>query len=256
MRQQTLPPSWQYGLLSVHDREGRIYHTLAKPNHVEPWARKAAILDKPLWQVLPSEESDWIMHATRQALQGGPSHSIRAQKIEGRQLNGDVRLFEIGKGLVAVLAKNWWEEAPQSGKPPVECDALSQYYLSNPTLELSEPEFVWWVQETGFIMTHRSQLEMGPLPVFSQKLRRHIHIQEIFRADSAACIMKHIHAAFQTQEKQSFSLEESFENLLIVNSYTIYPLNGGFTNERDVVMMTRNMISSSNLDSQGIRSVG
>ena len=196
------------------------------------------------------------MHATRRALQGDPTHSIRALEIEGGQLNGDVKLFDIGKGLVALLAKNWWTEAPQSAIPSVEFDSLSRYYLSNPILELSEPEFVWWVQETGFITTHRSHLEVAPLPLISHGPGRHVHIQELFEANSATCIMKHVHAAFQTREKQSFTMEESFENLLIVNSYTIYPLNECFTNERDVVMMTRKMTSSTNLDSQAIYSVG
>ena len=256
MRQRALPSSWQYGLLSLLDREGRAHHTLARSNHVDPWVRKAALLHKPLWKVVPSEEADWIMHATRQALQGDPTHSIRALEIEGRQLNGDVRVFELGKGLAALLAKNWWEDAPQLGIPPVEFDLLSRYYLSNPILELSEPEFVWWVQETGFITTHRSHVEVAPLPLFSNGPYRNVHIQEMFEGKSATCIMKHVDAAFQTREKQAFSLEETFENILIVNSYTIYPLNECFTNKRDVVMMTRKMTSSTNLDSQALSSVG
>ena len=203
---------------------------------------------------MPSEESDWIMHATRQALQGDPSHSIRALEIEGRQLNGDVRLFEIGKGLVAILAKNWWTEIGQSG-PPVEFDALSRYYLSHPTLKLSEPEFVWWVQETGFITNYRTQSEAAPLPPFFQKADKQ-YVQEMFNADSATCIMKHVHATFQTLEKQTFSLEEPFENLLIVHSFVIYPLNTWVTHEPNVVMITRKMTSSTNLDSQGIYSAG
>ena len=83
-----------------------------------------------------------------------------------------------------------------------------------------------------------------------------MHMEGMFDTESLQGIMRHIHVVSQTREQHSFTLEEPFENLLIGNSYTIYPLNNGWSTERDIVMVTKKMTSSTNLDSQTIYSVG
>ena len=192
------------------------------------------------------------MFNIRRALQGYPSHCVRSAEFDGRQLNFQARYFDLGKGLAACLVKNWWEHDAHSLKIPTKFDELSRYYLLKKRLQFSDPQLVCWVHDSGLMTNSRSQLEVTPLSPSSQRLR---HMDEMFDTDSLHCIMNYVHAASQTREKQSFTLMETLENLWELNAYTLYPLNHGGPNQRDVVMMTKTCLASTIRDSQKIFSV-
>ena len=253
MREQVLPQAWGYGRLSFIDREGLGHCRLDSSHFIDPLARDNNVRMKPFWKVRPGEQSDWLLSKIRQAIQGDPLHWRSPIEVDGRQLNFEIRVFELGKGLAALLVKSGWVRNSRSGKAPTEFDALSQYYRLRKRLELSGPQVVWWVQETGFITDYRSQIEETPLSPYSEVPL--MHLEDFFDADVVESIMSHVHAASQTHEKQFFTLKETLENLWELNSYTIYPLNPVRRNERDVVMMTKNCLVSTILDPQKIYSV-
>ena len=205
---------------------------------------------KPFWKVLRGEQSDRVMSRVRGALQGDPSHYFFSLQVEGRQLNFETRVFDQGKGLAACLLKNWWEDDSHPVKAPTAFDELSRYYLLQKRLDLSGPQAVWWIQDTGFVTNHRSQLVEAPLYAFSQQ--RLTDVEDYFDTDLVEDIMSRVHMACHTREKQSFALKETFENFWELNSYTMYPLNNVWTTERDVVMMTKSCLVSTIMDPQKI----
>ena len=209
---------------------------------------------KPLWKVLPHEESDWTMHNIRRALGGDPVHGVRSIELEGHKINAKIRMFDLGKGLVVCLARHELDGHAGSIAPPTEFDALSRYYLLKQRLDLSDPEVVWWVQEMGFITNHRYRLDMTP--PFAISPGRLIHLGEICHPDSAQRIMSYVPEVLGTRHQQSFTLEESLENLRIVNVYTLYPLTTVWSIERAVAMVTKSCIFSTTLDPRKVYPVG
>ena len=253
VRQQALPPAWDYNCIALFDREGMPYHLLNRPGFVH-LTDEHILRTNPFWKTAPGEIGDLAMSRIRRALQGDHSQALITLKRQGYQLNYKSKYFDLGKGLMAMVVKHWWEHDSQSVKAPTDFDELSRYYLLQKRLALSSPQFVWWVQDTGIITNHRSQVGMTPLFPFSQGRLR--HIEEMCDADSAACIMNYVHAVLQTREKQSFTLEENLENLQILNSYTMYPLNNMRAKERDVVMVTMSCMASTILDPPKIHTIG
>ena len=254
MRQQALPQSWDYDSLSLIDREGLPHYKLTKQAFIEPFAHDPHAHLKPIWKVLPGDESDWVMHKIREALGGDPSYSSRSVELEGHRLDGRLRFFDLGKGLVACLVKTWWNTDSQPAPPPMKCDELSRYYQSKQRMDLSDPEFVWWVQDTGWITNHRSHLEIAPLCNLSHGRLR--HVEEVFDTEAAECLMSQIHIALQTQQNQSFILEETIANFRMVNAYIVYPLTHSSLTQGEVVMVAKKFIASTNLESQKISSAG
>ena len=253
MRHQALPEAWGYECLAINDREGMPHHILNKPSFVFI-AREDSARTKPFWKVAPGAIGDQFMSHIRRALQGDHSQNCLSVERQGRQLNFTVKYLDLGKGLVACLVKHSWGNDSHSVTPPTDVEELSRYYLLKKRLDVSDPQCVWWVQDTGCITNHRSQIEL--MPLFSSSQGRPRHIEEMCDEDSATCIMSHIHEVLQTREKQSFTLEEYLENLRTLNSYTVYPLNDIRPKERDGVMVTMSCIASTILDSQKIYSFG
>ena len=242
VRQQVIPESWGYGRVTLLDSEGLTHFILDRPEFINPLAEKGVLPMKPMWKILSREGGDVFMSALRLALQGHPFNRSSSFEVDGRLLNLEKRVFDLGKGLAACVIKTWWDHDSRSVKLPTESDRLSRYFVLKKRLQPSDPQSVWWVQSSGLITDYRSQFEVtSDFPFSGVRL---MHMDEIFDAESLTKIMDRIHMVLQTREKDSFTMEETFENLSIVSSYTIYPLNHPWPKEGDTVMMTKKLIAS------------
>ena len=253
VRHQALPQAWGYGCLLLFDREGMPYHMLNQPDfpHI---THQDILRTTPFWKSVPGELGDRVMSHIRRALQGDHSQAHCSTERQGRQVNFMSTYFDLGKGLAACVVKHSWEQELLSVPPPTDYEELSRHYLAKKKLEFSDPQFVWWVQETGSITDHRSQLEVTGLFHFSKGRLR--HMEEMFDADSATCIMNYLHAVFQTQTQRSFTVEETWGNVRTLNSYRMYPLNTMWPNEGKVVMVIMSCLASKILDLQKMYSAG
>ena len=246
--------SWDYSCLSLLDREGLSHYCLRRPDFLNPFAQEGNLRMKPVWKVMPGDLSDQFMSTIRRAVKGDPSHIMTSFNLDnGYKLNMEATFFDMGQGLVACAVKNWWENGLQLLKPPTEFDELSRCYLLKKRLELTDPQCVWWIQDTGLITNHRSQLEATLLYPFSQQ--RLMHVEDVFETDLIEGIMSQVHEVSRTREKLSFTMEETLQNLWSLNCYTIYPLNGVWPKERDLIMMTKNCIGATIWDPQKFHSV-